>query len=214
MNFMKVSASLRKFFSYILHPLLMPTTGIFIIFSSNTTDAYMPDEYRKYVYLLIISGTFILPLCLIPFYKYRNIISGAEMKESHERRIPLLITAALFILTAYYLYTLPSGVLRTCRYFCTAGAAGVVFNYLINLRWKISSHMIGIGGITGLVVSLWLTHNQSPLIFAASSILASGILAWARCTEGPHSKMQIFSGYVLGIVLVILCSFISRLSGL
>jgi membrane-associated phospholipid phosphatase len=69
----------------------------------------------------------------------------------------------------------------------------------VNFRWKISIHMVGIGGITGMLLglsSLFLLDLRVPIII---SILIAGILGSARLRMGAHQPSQVYVGYLVGI---------------
>ena len=66
-------------------------------------------------------------------------------------------------------------------FFC--GAAVAVFvAMLINLRWKISAHAIGIGGMAGMM--LWLTAaglaSVNAMIWLTAIIIAGGLVGSAH----------------------------------
>ncbi len=73
------------FFSYLFHPLLMPTTGIVILMFAGTFIDYMPLQARKMLIVLAAIGTFALPALMIPVFILRGSISSVAMGERRER---------------------------------------------------------------------------------------------------------------------------------
>lgn len=199
--------------SWLFHPLLMPTAGVLIIFYSSTTESLMPVVFRKYIYILVFGGTFVLPLCFLPLYYYRKPVSFPYLEGRTERNSPLFFTFVFYLLTAYYLYRLPVRYLFVTVFFIFAAALSVLMNYLVNLRWKISSHAIGAGGMTGLVVALRMLQYEPPLIFLILSILMSGLVLWARMYLQKHSWKQVTAGFIAGFLCVsVIVFFFSRQS--
>lgn len=77
--------------------------------------------------------------------------------------------------------------------------ASVTLAFLINLKWKISAHMIGIGGLTGALVCMTLLLETNMISFIVFAIIASGITATSRLTLNAHTPHQLVAGYLLGI---------------
>jgi hypothetical protein len=76
----------------------------------------------------------------------------------------------------------------------------VVIVVLVNLKWKISIHMVGIGGITGMLFGLsglLILDLRIPIII---SFLVAGFLGTARLRMGAHLPPQIYVGYLVGFV--------------
>jgi type IV secretory pathway VirB6-like protein len=75
------------FFSYLLHPLLMPTFGILIIFFTNTYLSTIPFEAKKMLIILVFIGTLLLPALMIPVFFIKGMVSDMGVKERRERII-------------------------------------------------------------------------------------------------------------------------------
>jgi hypothetical protein len=205
---MKISERIASIISFIFHPLLMPSFGLFIIFYSDTTESLLPVEFRKYIYLLVFGGTCVLPLCLVPLYLYWNTISTPYMNNSRERNTPLIFTFFLYLLTIYYLFKLQTHYLNLTIYFIAGCAGSIILNYIINLKWKISLHLTGIGGIIGLIAVMRLLQFTPPLYFPIMAIVAGGILFWARMELSTHSWKQVLAGLATGAGTVSVVVFI------
>ena len=75
------------------------------------------------------------------------------------------------------------------------GLAGFISKY-----WKISLHMLGVGGGTGALIGIhFLSGGFSQLIILA--ILLSGILGIARINEKAHNHAQIYVGFLVGLII-------------
>ena len=60
------------FISYIFHPLLLPTIGVYIILNSGTYISMMPAEAKNYIILLVATCTFGLPIAFLPFFSLQK----------------------------------------------------------------------------------------------------------------------------------------------
>src|SRR5208283_2594414 len=101
---MKKNFLYKLFFKYIpqllsviLHPLLMPTLGMYIILSSSGTSAYVLDFQDKYFILTLVAAfTCVIPLAFLPFYYYFKISTSLVLQARQHRIIPLIVTFILF----------------------------------------------------------------------------------------------------------------------
>ena len=71
---------------------------------------------------------------------------------------------------------------------------------IVSKFWKISLHMLGIGGVVGVLFSLNILFG-GLFKFAILSILVAGILAMARLAEKAHSESQIYIGFLIGFLI-------------
>ncbi len=194
----KFSEQIAKIISVIFHPLLMPTIGLLMIFKSGTYISFISPEGKLVIFYIVFAGTFIMPLCFIPFFYYLNIINNVEMDNPNQRIIPLAVTSLLYLSTFYILHKYPIPFINK---YIFAALTCVVLNTLISPFWKISSHLIGVGGLTGLIICLILRLGSDSLGFLFFSILISGIIGFARLQLNKHTPAQVYLGFILGFVV-------------
>jgi hypothetical protein len=188
-----------RFISFILHPVLMTTYAVILIFILNKYLNYTTTYYTKMaLFAVILFNTFIMPVFISYLLMKRGYIKSFYMEERHERYVPFIIQAVLMMI-AYYMLTRLA--LPRMFYLMLLGAiASIVITVLITFRWKVSIHMVGIGGITGLLFglsSLFFLDLRVPIII---SILVAGILGSARLRMGAHEPLQIYVGFLVGFV--------------
>ena len=181
----------------------MPTLGVLVIFNSGSYLELLPFQVKKIVLFIVFISTFILPLSILPFMRYKGLISTWNINNRQERIIPLFITGVFYSLAFYWLLkinVLPKFILQ-CMLAC---AISVFITLIISLFWKISIHMLGVGGLTGITIALLYMQGVNIHIYLMASILVAGFLGSARLKLNAHSPMQVYSGYLLGIITVIL----------
>ena len=118
------------------------------------------------------------------------------MTDYKERFFPLFITSISMFLGYFTLvdYLILSVLLRDI----IIGAIIIVFiSSVISKYWKISLHMLGAGGVVGVLFSLNFLYGEiiNVLIFF---ILLSGLLGVARIKEKAHNNNQVYLGFILG----------------
>ena len=188
--------TLAKIVSVIFHPLFMPVFGVVIIFSSPTLFGYLPFTVKKLLFFIIIINNVLLPLSLLPFFKYRNIISSWSVEKRRERVIPLLLTTLLYAATSYIVFRFPIPVFLKSFIFATFFLSLIVT--IINLWWKISLHSVGVGALTALVLILSFKMYSPLLWYLISIIIAGGLVLSSRLKLNFHNPQQVWIGFLTG----------------
>lgn len=191
-----------RLISYLLHPLLMPTIAMLVLFSQQTYFVMiLPDKLRLALLALIFGNTVVLPSVIIWMMLKRGLISSMQLPERTERTFPFIIAALCYFATYFMLSNL--GLPPIFLLFILGGSMLIVFASLVNLFWKISIHMLGIGGVTGGFIGLMLTrHIYAPGLIVAFVVL-SALVAFARLKLNTHSEAQVYTGYIAGVVIML-----------
>jgi hypothetical protein len=182
--------------SVLLHPLLMPTLGIYIILNSGTYLSLLPAEGKNLILLVVASLTLAIPAAFMPFYYYRKITKSFQMIGNQERAVPLLITALLYYLSFYLLHRW--GIPYLVQSFILASACAVFVTMLITTRWKISAHSVGIGGIIGLIISISILYQIDLMFYLMVTVLLAGSIGFARLSLNAHTPAQVYAGLAMG----------------
>jgi hypothetical protein len=191
-----------KFFSYLFHPVFMPLLGILIIFNSGIYAVDIPWDIEKYTYLLVGLFSLLFPISILPLLIYWKIIQTIELTERKERVLPIGITTiSLIILHVFISRIIP---IRVITAFTFSIAATSILLLFLNMFFKVSMHMLGIGGITGLIIALSITFGINPFFWLAEIIFLTGILASSRLFLKAHSYLEIFTGYGAGLTVMFL----------
>ena len=188
--------------SALFHPLIIPTLGMFILFQLNTYVSFsVGPEARRFIMVMIFVNTALAPVLAILVLKRLGYIRDLLLDDRGERILPLLFSAVMFFMTYYLLrqLTLPSLI-----YFYVMGASLLVLlTLLISFAWKISIHLVSLGGLTGMLVVTSVLLNVDVSLLIMASILVSGITAAARIYLGAHVPAQVYTGYLLGLIVML-----------
>jgi hypothetical protein len=187
-------------FSYLLHPLLMTTAGIIFILYSETYMSYLPADAKRMLIILVAIGTMFLPAIMVPLFMIRGLVSNVNIEDQRERVIPMAITLVFYVLT--YILFLRMPVYKFIHAYILGSALAVLAGFLLNFRWKISAHMIGLGGITSLLVMTSLVYRINLLGFILVALLASGIAGSSRLLLEAHKPYEIYLGWLTGFVIM------------
>lgn len=192
---MKVVAKLN---SYLFHPIFAPIMSIYLLFELPIYLNYKYNEtYQHYVYAIIGLNLIIIPLLINLYLKKKKMISSLSMPNVNERVLPYLISCIFFTLTFFLLQEInfPELYLKVFQAACLSVLTLLI---LAMLKQKVSAHMVGIGGIIGMltVVSTFFDLDLSILLVVA--ILIAGITASSRLYLNAHSLLQVFIGFAIG----------------
>ena len=90
----------------------------------------------------------------------------------------------------------------------------ILFSFFINFFWKISAHAIGVGGIVGATLGISYRLMIDLRMILLFTIIAAGIVCYARLRLKAHEPTQVYAGFFLGmvteLVLMIFVKWVSR----
>ena len=186
-----------------MHPLLMPTYGILLLFHYSPYLAYSIDEKVKlYIYAVVFLSTFAIPVLISLFLLRQGVLTSLILKERSDRALPFIVTAISFLTGYYILKQLP--IPKIFYLFLLGALTSIIIALLVNYKWKISLHMIGMGGIVGALFAMsqiFLINMMLPIVLW---LLLSGILGTARLSLGSHKPSEIYIGFITGFVSLFL----------
>lgn len=192
---------MRKFaqiVSGIFHPLLITLFGIILIF----IFAALPSEVKVHG-LFFIGITFILTT-LVPFVGvlilmwFGLVTSGFDIEKREERIYPYLITIVSYIC---YLLIIRHGMPDWIVAVVTSLVVALCIASLINIRWKISAHCIGMGGVFGGFTSMYANDLMPDGFLLLVILFCSMLVGISRIILERHTPLQVICGFVLGTLI-------------
>jgi membrane-associated phospholipid phosphatase len=208
-NEQMVNEQMKTFYkaiTLIFQPLLMPTFGM-IILMNMTFFVGLPPLWRW----ISIIGTFIftavLPAIPILVMLRKGEINDLFISKKEERTMPYLFSFLAYVFWSMFMW-------RTLQFpmFIVAmgigSAISIIAITVINLKWKISAHLGGVGGLTGAVFGVCYRMAINPLPFLIIILAISALVALARMELKAHTPGQVLAGFVVGFLAVFLpCIF-------
>ncbi|MBI3501478.1 MAG: hypothetical protein HY063_06765 [Bacteroidetes bacterium] len=170
---------------------------MFFIFNINDASLWISDELKLFLYAVTFTATFLLPLLSAFLLLQLKIISSLEMKTRQERKIPYLVAAVFYFAESYFLLKTDAPILiKALMFGATLLVASVLF---INLFWKISAHMVGIGGLIGMLIAISYRLQISLHLISISLFLIAGLVGFSRLKLSAHNPAEVYIGFLLGI---------------
>ncbi len=194
-----MSSLAARIISTIFHPLLVPTYGLLILINLNTHSILMiNEEYRYYIVAFVFISTFFIPTLIILIMKKIGVVYSLEMHTQKERVFPILMVAIAFYITYYFLKRV--GLTGLITLFMVGSTMLVLITLLINYATKISLHLTAWAGLLGALTGFAIRFNYNLTLIIFSLILLTGIIASARLKLNAHNPLQIYLGFVLGML--------------
>jgi len=187
-----------KTVSYLFHPVFMPLAGILIILYFSHLSL-LPYNGKAAILWIVAITTLFFPLAMLPIFYYYKVITGITMSESRERILPMLSTAVFYYFGYYLMHR--SGAPLILQQFLLTTFVSLLIASIVHLKWKISLHMIGIGGFIGLLSVLGVLYQSQLNGLLMLSILMAGLIGSARLYLEEHNPSQIYSGFMLGFII-------------
>lgn len=198
---------IARILSVLFHPLLLITLGTYFILEFDRIYHLALDTRTLLTYLLIIlMGTFVFPVNTIFLLQklLRKDIS-VYMQKKEDRRLPLLV-AAIFVLLTFYMFSYKLGYRapHLIRGYLLGTSSSIILASIVNVRYKISLHGIGLGGVLGVLFFLQESAYTDLRWIIAGWFVISGIVLWARLYLESHSPNQIYAGFMAGFFIIYL----------
>jgi len=191
---------IHQLISLVFQPLLIPTYAMVLLMNMDIFKL-LPLRWR----LIAIVGTFIftglLPALPIWLMMKRGEVNDLFISKREERTMPYLFSFMAYVFWALFMW-------RTLQFpmFIVAmgmgSAVSIFIIVIINLKWKISAHAAGMGGLCGSVFGVCYRTAINPVGFIALILLISGLVAFSRLELKAHTPGQVLAGFVVGFIMV------------
>lgn len=188
------------FFSVILHPVFLPVYVIaFLLYiHPDAFSGFSPDAKFKTLIITAVNLVFFPLLCVL-LLRAVGFVSSILLHTRKDRIIPY-IAVGIFYFWAYTVFRGQSQYPDLLVFFLLgiflASSAGL----LANIYFKISMHALGMGGVLGFFLVLFVTQSILMSWPLALSILLAGVVSTARLMVSTHQPRDLYMGLLLGIV--------------
>ena len=187
--------------SIVFTPFSIPFLAFLVLFLFSYLRI-MPILYKGIVLGIVYCFTILTPTITIFLFRKINGFARQEQSERKKRYVTILLTIISYVFCLLMMRKLNIPWYMTGIIFVSLVIS--IICILVNLKWKLSEHMAGMGGIIGGLVSFSALFSYNPVVWLCLFILIAGILGSARIVLGHHTLGEVLSGFVVGLV----CSFL------
>ena len=187
--------------SAIFTPFSIPFLAFLILFLFSYLRI-MPIQYKLIVLGVVYCFTILMPTLTIFLFRKINGFSPEDLGERKRRFMPFLltITSYVFCLVMMHRLNIPwymTGIIL-------AALIMMVLCIVVNLKWKLSEHMAGVGAIVGGLVSFSALFGYNPVWWLCLFILIAGVLGTARIILQHHTLGEVLVGFAVGLICSLL----------
>lgn len=185
-----------RILSGVCTPFMVPFLAFFLLFFF-TYLRIMPFPYRLTILGLVYSFTILMPMLAIYLFQKINGWGIRELRHREKRFVPYGLTIISYVacLITMYKIHLP----RYLSGIVVAALICMIICFVVNLRWKISTHVAGGGLMVGGLLSYSFLFNFNPVWWLCFFILLSGMLGTARIIVKQHTLLEVLAGFVVGL---------------
>ena len=197
----KTMLRVARITSIVFTPFSIPFLAFLVLFLFSYLRI-MPILYKGIVLGIVYCFTILTPTITIFLFRKINGFARQELSERKKRYVPILLTIISYVFCLLMMRKLNIPWYMTGIIFVSLVIS--IICILVNLKWKLSEHMAGMGGIIGGLVSFSALFSYNLVVWLCLFILIAGILGSARIVLGHHTLGEVLSGFVVGLV----CSFL------
>jgi len=188
---------LTQLISILLHPMFMPLLAVHLTLLVLPSLAFTLSQNLLLIYGILVFSTMILPLVSIFWLMRKGKVSSLEMSNHKERSLPLFKTV-IWMSLGYYLLQNLLFYTPILKAELLGAIIIILIAAIVSKYWKISLHLLGIGGVVGVFIALQIMHGDF-LYLLLLFILLSGLLGVARIKQKAHNYAQVYAGFLVGL---------------
>lgn len=192
---------IARVLSIVFSPFYTPVWILIVLFF-NSYLQMLPIEYRLFLLFTVFIFTVFIPRLGINIF--RMVMSWTHWQLSHRehRHMPYLLTICSYTVCLVVLSRV--NVVMFVRGVVMAAFVSQIICVFINAWWKVSTHMVGMGGMVGALIAFSNLFYFNPMWYVCALILLSGALGTSRIILRQHSLAQVVVGFLIGFI----CSLI------
>jgi hypothetical protein len=199
-----LGSNIAKSFSVVLQPLLMPLYSVALLFVYTNFYVMYNGQVLAFLFPVVLL-TFVIPGAFIVILKNMRYIKDYNLSNRFDRTLPYLI----FIVSNISLIYFFSKVQVPFWFLGLIISPGLIalVALIINFFWKISVHMLGIGGLIGSVISICFNiRGSNPYGLFIMLFILAGCLGVSRLYLRANSAAQVYIGFIIGFAIAYLAT--------
>lgn len=194
---------LAHFFSFIFHPLFIPTyVSFFLIFVHPYLFAGYTEQMKVLKLLSVFVTTAFMPAFTVFLLKQLGFIESIYLRTQRDRIIPIIISM-IFYFSIYFVSKRDAEVPAAFTQFLLAVFINSVVAQMANIKFKISLHGLAMGTILAFFILLALRSIAPMGFYTSIALLVAGIVCTSRLILNEHVPFEVYMGLFGGIFSMI-----------
>ncbi len=194
----KVLMTPAKVLTQVFSPFYAPIWAVlWLLFFSSYR--HIPIQPRLFILLVVLIFTVVVPKVMLFFLRRELRMSRWQFDMRSNRHIQYIIaficslTCVVFLMRRWNAFPFLSGVI-------VSAIVAEVVCLTINMWWKISVHMVGIGGLAGLVGAFSNRFMFDPVVPTCVIIMLGGLVGSSQMLLRQHGLLQLLAGFFVGFI--------------
>ncbi len=185
----------------------MPSYALLFLFFFQYSffSLAIPLKIKWLILTMVFITTVLFPLLSIFIMLRRGMINSLNMESRQERIFPFITTAIFYYLTYYLLSRIQISYIF--HVLILGSTLLIITTLFINFFWKISIHMVAIGGVLGTFLGLSALAILNIPQFILLLIFISGVIGFSRIKLNAHNPAQVYTGFLTGTLIMFLLVF-------
>ena len=186
-----------KAYSAIFSPFYAPFWAFMWLFLFSYLKMW-PLGYKAFIIGIVVMFTIIIPRVTIDLFRRINKWTHWQLSHREHRHMPYFITIASYIACVVLFMQLNTALFMRGMILATLATSLVCA--LLNVWWKVSTHMASMGGLFGTVIAFSYLFYFNPLIPMCCMLMLAGVMGTSRMFLRQHSLAQVIVGFLIGAV--------------
>lgn len=197
---------IAKIISGVVHPMLIPVFGAYIILNlpSPYTSEHIEDIKLGILSYLIVC-TLAVPTAVIVLLRYTGVVQSVSLNDQKDRRMPFILIGICYTVCYWLIKHLeiPGSFfpLNMAEPILLGATLLVVISLIVNHWFKISIHMMSIGGLLGSMIAISLRYYYDLNIYILPMAVVAGLVGFARLQLNAHTPAQVYTGFLTGALV-------------
>jgi membrane-associated phospholipid phosphatase len=186
--------------SLVFQPLLIPTYAMLLLMNMDIFVP-MPLFWRLVAIIGTLLFTGILPALPIWLMMRKGEVQDLFISKKEERTMPYLFSLMAYVFWALFMWR----TLQFPLFIVAMGMGSAISIFVIvfvNLKWKISAHAAGMGGLCGSVFGVCYRTAINPVWLFTIILVISALVALSRLELKAHTPAQVLAGFAVGFAAV------------
>ncbi len=187
--------------SLVFTPFYLPLVGLLTMFLFSYLSLY-PWIFKLRILAMVLLFTIMLPTFLIRMYRRYNGWTLIELGQKERRMVPYIISILCYFACIYLME-----LVHVPHFMVSIVIAALTVQMvcaLVNMVWKISTHMAAIGGFAGALFVFADAFGFNPVWWFCLLFIVAGLLGSSRMILRQHTLSQVVAGFFVGMVCTVL----------
>ncbi|MBQ8737704.1 MAG: hypothetical protein IJY78_07810 [Bacteroidaceae bacterium] len=186
-----------KVISSVFSPFYAPLWAFIFLFTFSYLRL-LPLGYKIFVLATIYCFTVLIPRLGIMIFRKLNKWTHWQLSNRNNRHVPYILSLASYI--SCLMLMMNMNMPMFVRGILLAAIVSQIVCAILNLWWKVSTHLVGIGGMTGTLIAFGFLFYFNPLWPLCILLFIAGLLGSSRMILRQHTLAQVTAGFAIGLV--------------